>query len=319
MNVIQTFTQTFTDIANAIRDKLCLSSSEYTFKPSEMYSYISWIHTTEDLSKLLEGTTSVFRDFTLSSLNPSNGNWATFQRLARTLEIVDCPNVTYVGFSQLFLSCSKLQVVNLPNITSWGPIYSTFNNCSQLSYLNLNNIPLFTSVVPSSYFSNFTKLQTFNINLDNVTSIGSAAFYNCNSLSSISIPNVTTIGNSAFGNCSALASISLPNVTTIGHSAFRSCTNLSSIDLPNVTTIGAFVFANCIKLMSIYLLGSSVCYMSGRTNTYQTASASNVFSNTPILDSTLTGSFGSIYVPSSLVSEYRNNWNLAFTVRFVGV
>ena len=152
-----------------------------------------------------------------------------------------------------------------------------------------------------------------------IYSLWSHAFVNCKELTSVNLPGTLIIGSCAFYTCTALSSISLPNVTTIGHSAFRSCTNLSSIDLPNVTTIGAFVFANCIKLMSIYLLGSSVCYMSGRTNTYQTASASNVFSNTPILDSTLTGSFGSIYVPSSLVSEYRNNWNLAFTVRFVGV
>ena len=131
--------------------------------------------------------------------------------------------------------------------------------------------------------------------------------------------SIYSLWSHAFVNCKELTSVNLPGTLVIGSCAFYTCTALSSISLPNVTSIMNYAFYDCTRLMSIYLLGSSVCYMSGRTNTYQTASASNVFSNTPILDSTLTGSFGSIYVPSSLVSEYRNNWNLAFTVRFVGV
>ena len=55
-----------------------------------------------------------------------------------------------------------------------------------------------------------------------VTSIGSAAFYNCWPLKSITIPDsVTTIGSEAFYNCRALTSITIPDsVTTIGGSAF---------------------------------------------------------------------------------------------------
>ena len=57
------------------------------------------------------------------------------------------------------------------------------------------------------------------------------AFYNCNSLPSITIPNsVTSIGNYAFRACYALTSITIPNsVTSIGTSILFNCENLTSI------------------------------------------------------------------------------------------
>ncbi len=62
----------------------------------------------------------------------------------------------------------------------------------------------------------------------NIVGIGASAFYNCDSLKSITIPNsVTSIGDKSFDNCNKLVSISMPNnVTSIGWDVFGECYSL---------------------------------------------------------------------------------------------
>ena len=82
-----------------------------------------------------------------------------------------------------------------------------------------------------------------------VTTIGSSAFSDCDSLTSVTIPNsVTTIGSGAFEFCFSLTSLTIPNsVTTIGYYAFELCFSLTSLTIPNsVTTIGSGAFSSCI-------------------------------------------------------------------------
>lgn len=89
---------------------------------------------------------------------------------------------------------------------------------------------------------------------DGVTSIGSYAFYTCNSVTSITLPDsVTSIGADAFGNCTSLTSINIPDgVTSIESQTFEGCRSLKSITIPDsVTYIDYNAFAYCGGLTSV--------------------------------------------------------------------
>ena len=89
---------------------------------------------------------------------------------------------------------------------------------------------------------------------NSVMSIGSSAFYDCDGLTSVTIGSgVTSIGNSAFRYCDCLTSVTIGNsVTSIGDYAFEYCSDLTSITIPDsVTSIGNRAFYSCISLTSV--------------------------------------------------------------------
>ncbi len=95
---------------------------------------------------------------------------------------------------------------------------------------------------------------------DGVRSIGSNAFQECKSLTSITMPEgVTSIGNFAFFSCSSLTNVTIPEgVTNIGEAAFDGCSRLTSITIPEgVTSIGDSAFARCGSLTNITIQGET--------------------------------------------------------------
>ncbi|MBR2908862.1 MAG: leucine-rich repeat domain-containing protein, partial [Clostridia bacterium] len=95
--------------------------------------------------------------------------------------------------------------------------------------------------------------------LQEVTSIGTYAFYECSGLTgSLIIPdNVTSIGYYAFNSCSGFTgSLIIPNsVTSIENNAFTWCNGFTgSLIIPNsLISIGQSAFAYCRGLSSVYL------------------------------------------------------------------
>ena len=147
----------------------------------------------------------------------------------------------------------------------------------------------------------------------NCTTIGVYAFYDCSNLTTASFPKCITIGTSTFQNCYSLITISFPNCTSIGNYAFRYCYSLTTVSFPNCEIIeDTDVFGYCYNLISLYLMSTSIC----------TLGNSKAFTSTPIAGYTTStgGIYGSIYVPSSLLSSYKTatNWSY-FSSRFVGI
>lgn len=172
---------------------------------------------------------------------------------------------------------------------------SAFASCSALSSVSF---PL--AVLIQQYaFSSCVSLPS--IDLPVAVSVHTGAFMNCTSLSEVSLPAVKYIGNSVFYNCQALTSIYAPNLQTIGSSTFRSCSSLTQLSFPMLSMISASAFYGCTSLESLYLLGSSVCRYGSTTNNMYSA-----FISTPMVNSTYLGHYGSIFVPESLVGEYKN-------------
>jgi hypothetical protein len=109
----------------------------------------------------------------------------------------------------------------------------------------IDGLPVTT--IGTEAFRNCASLTSVEIP-DSVTSVGSYAFYGCSGLTSVEIPDsVTTIDNYAFYGCSGLTSVEIPNsVTTINERAFAYCTGLTRVDIPSsVTYVGSYAFDGC--------------------------------------------------------------------------
>ena len=174
--------------------------------------------------------------------------------------------VTSIG-GKAFYKCSSLTGVTIPNsVTIIGS--PAFNGCSNLNQINVDTANTkFSSVNGVLFNKDKTKLirypegktDTAYAIPDSVTSIGSSAFYDCSSLTSITIPNgVTSIGYYAFSWCDSLTSITIPDsVTIIGYRAFWDCTSLTSITIPDsVTNIDSKAFSGCSSLKDVYYSGT---------------------------------------------------------------
>ena len=94
---------------------------------------------------------------------------------------------------------------------------------------------------------------------DNVTTIGTSAFYNNDSLTKVTMgAGVKTISSNTFSDCDQLTDVTLGSaVTSIGSYAFDSCDALRTVYLPaGLTSINYNAFRACKALRSVYIPSS---------------------------------------------------------------
>ena len=171
------------------------------------------------------------------------------------------------AFVTVFLVCLSLCLACACNSSDSDDNSSDLENETSAEYFNftllsddtykisakdISNIPA-EVVIPSTY------------NSKAVTSIGYAAFYDCDSLTSVVIPNsVTSIGGGAFVDCDSLTSVIIPDsVISIGGIAFASCDSLTSVVIgDSVTSIADRAFEYCGNLTSVTVSDKNKYYSS---------------------------------------------------------
>ena len=149
------------------------------------------------------------------------------------------------------------------------------------------------------------------IEMNNVVTIGIEAFDGCISLSAVSFPKCERVDLFAFQSCYALTAVDFPACSYMGQATFESCFALAVARFPVCTAIGINAFEGCRNLVSLYLTSVSRVTTLGR----------NAFYSTPIAGySASAGRYGSVFVPSSLYSQFivATNWT-SISSRIVAV
>lgn len=224
------------------------------------------------------------------------------------------PECEYIGGSAfagygMSSSGAPISVANFPKCSLIGS--SAFYNCGNLQVVSF---PVCTKIC-SGAFTNYNTYYGYSpkisvVDFPMVRNVDTYAFAYVKSLQTASFPECTIVAARAFIQCSKLKSLYTPKLQVIGSYAFCQCASLSEVSLPSCTAIGSVAFSSCQSLTSLYLLGSS------RVVLYNL----NTFSYTPIVNSTFTGSYGSIFVRESLLSAYMSAsyWS-ALSSRIVGL
>jgi hypothetical protein len=164
-----------------------------------------------------------------------------------------------------------------------------------------NGVTYPVTSIGSDAFRDCSSLTSVTIP-NSVTSIGIEAFYKCSSLTSVTIGNsVTSIGDWSFQNCRGLTSVTIPNsVTSIGYYAFENCSGMQSVTIGNsVTTIGGDAFLDCSGLTDVYSLIEDLSKVSIESSVFMVYSSSGSFDY----------SGRALHVPSGSLASYQTDEN----------
>ena len=216
------------------------------------------------------------------------------------------PSVMAIGY-QAFTDCSGLGSFSIPSSVV-SIEFPAFLGDPGLINVDPNNLN-YSSIEGVLFDKNFKTLLQCPTSIKgsfyipySVTSIGVAAFYNCNKIDSFSFPEgLTSINKYALFSCGSLTSLKLPEgLVSIGMKAFQNCSKLNSIILPStVKTIESGVFQYCGILNSITVKTKEPVDLT---------SSSSVFDGVNTLTCKLVVPFGSksLYVAADQWKDFAN-------------
>jgi hypothetical protein len=282
---------TLTITTNGVHDVKNYASAEVNIAGSGGGSGSS-----EVMDALMDGTITSYSNSALSEVRA--GLFMSCTKLSN----VSLPNCTRVR-PYAFYGCTSLTNASFPKCTSIDN--DAFELCSRITNISFPEC----DIVYNAAFARCSSLTEISLPMCSV--VYTSGFASCAKMTSVNLPVCTSLQNYAFNTCNILTDVSVPALQILNNSAFSNCYSLATISLPAATTISAGVFMKCYNLKSLYLMGSSLCALKN----------SNAFTSTPIGGySTSAGTYGSIFVPASMLASYKaaTNWTY-FSNRMVGI
>ena len=179
-----------------------------------------------------------------------------------------CTSISTVAFINAY-SIDEITVAeNNKNFTAVdGVLYNKDKTTLVLYPKNRSGefaVPDTVTTIADYAFDNAPKLTKVTIG-ENVKSVGTGAFRNCNSLETVIFKDSDTvqktIGDYAFNNCPALTEVDFGNaVKSIGNYAFYGNRSLETVQFSgeNLTSIGEDAFRDCIALSELNITGNGL-------------------------------------------------------------
>ena len=223
-----------------------------------------------DLNEIFEQNSTIrtFNEFKyFKNINTRNNGGAFYN--CTSLEEITWPTDSVPN--SCFEGCSSLR-----DIYFTVPIYSSvwsFTNCPSLVNIHFNSLndlcnssflredyhPFWTSKNGHVFVGN---TEITSLNLVPLIYNRSLTFYCCKSITSLNLDNATTIGYGAFYDCTGLTTIpDFSHVTRIDRYAFENCTNLEGdIFIPSTCQVFTNAFYNCRKIHNFVMNGENGDY-----------------------------------------------------------
>lgn len=176
------------------------------------------------------------------------------------------PNLRIIGHGAF--SYTNVVSVNLPD--SVESIHGlAFNGCQNLTSINLDNV----RDIGNSAFR-YTNIQ--NVNLQQIESLGTLVFANCNNLVSAQISgSMNSLPQQTFLQCGMLMNVAMGSIRIIEEAAFFECSGLQTVDLNMIGEIRGEAFYGCNQLMTINLEHCMMIGMSAFENCSQLSIVEN--------------------------------------------